>query len=64
MELPRHREAFIVRKKRRRKTPRIVPRMGPATNIRPAGAHESVKRYNRKRLKTQLRREYETESET
>jgi hypothetical protein len=63
MKVPRHREAFIVKKKRRRKAMRIVPRLGPPTNVRPAGAHESAKRYNRKRQKAQLRREREMESE-
>jgi hypothetical protein len=63
MKVPRHREASIVKKKRRRKGAGIVPRLGPATNLRPAGAHESLKRYNRKRLKAQLRREPEMESE-
>lgn len=46
-------------KKRRRRhaPPKIVPRLGPATNLRPAGAHESLKRYNRRKLKTALRQE-------
>lgn len=47
----------MAKKKRRRKTPTLVPRLGPATNLRPAGAHESIKRYNRKKLKAALRRE-------
>jgi hypothetical protein len=63
MKVPRRREAFIVKKKRRRKRARIVPRLGPATNLRPAGVHESAKRYNRKRLKAQVRREREMETE-
>jgi hypothetical protein len=44
--------------KRRRKRPvPIVPRRGPATNLRPAGAHETPVRYDRKREKAALRRE-------
>ena len=42
--------------KRRRKR-RLVPRLGPAVNLRPAGAHESRKLYDRKRIKAALRRE-------
>jgi len=41
-------------KKRRR--PKLVPRLGPPQNLRPAGAHESKKRYNRKRHKAALAR--------
>ncbi len=44
-------------KKRRRKKPKTVPRLGPATNLRPAGPHESLKRYNRKRSKAEHRDE-------
>ena len=44
----------MARKKRRKKPPQLVPRLGPPTNLRPAGAHESVKRYNRKKLKAAL----------
>lgn len=47
----------MTRRKRRRRPPALVPRRGPANNLRPAGAHESLKRYNRKRLKTALRQE-------
>jgi len=43
-------------KKRRRKPLAIVPRLGPATNLRPAGAHESKKLYDRKKIKAALRR--------
>jgi len=43
--------------KRRRR--RLVPRLGPATNLRPAGAHESKKLYDRKRIKAALRRDDE-----
>ncbi|MEO6834300.1 MAG: hypothetical protein ABI231_00095 [Candidatus Tumulicola sp.] len=46
-----------MKKRRRRKPQKLVPRLGPATNLRPAGAHESIKRYNRKKLKTALRQE-------
>jgi hypothetical protein len=50
-------------KKRRRRAPlKIVPRLGPATNLRPAGAHESSKRYNRKKLKIALQQELQGDS--
>ncbi len=39
-------------KKRRRA--KLVPRLGPPQNLRPAGAHESKKHYNRKRHKAAL----------
>lgn len=42
-------------KKKRRKA-KLVPRLGPPLNLRPAGAHESKKRYNRKRHKAALER--------
>ena len=41
------------RKKLKKK---LVPRLGPATNIRPAGAHASMKLYDRKRAKAAFRR--------
>lgn len=44
--------------KKRRKA-KLMPRLGPPQNLRPAGAHESKKRYDRKRQKTALRREDE-----
>jgi len=44
-------------RRRRRKPPALVPRRGPATNLRPAGAHESLKRFNRKKAKSALRQE-------
>jgi len=43
-------------KKRRRKMA-LMPRLGPPTNLRPAGAHETLKRYDRKRAKAALLRE-------
>jgi hypothetical protein len=45
------------KKRPRPETPAIVPPLGPATNLRPAGAHESTKTYNRKKLKAALRHE-------
>ena len=45
----------MARKKRRKI--RLVPRLGPPNNLRPAGAHASHKLYNRKRIKAALRRE-------
>jgi hypothetical protein len=50
-------------KKRRRKKPQLVPRLGPPTNLRPAGAHDSKKRYSRKRRKAGLGREEQAEFE-
>ena len=47
-------------KKKKRRQLKIVPRLGPATNLRPAGAHESRKLYNRRRQKAALRREAES----
>ncbi len=44
--------------KKRRKA-KLMPRLGPAQNLRPAGAHESKKRYDRKRQKAALIREDE-----
>ena len=41
----------------KRRKRRLVPRLGPAVNLRPAGAHESKKLYDRKRIKAALRRE-------
>jgi hypothetical protein len=34
-----------------------MPPRGPATNLRPAGAHQSKDVYSRKRIKAALRRE-------
>jgi len=34
-----------------------MPRLGPPANLRPAGAHATLKQYNRKRHKAALRRE-------
>jgi hypothetical protein len=42
---------------RKKRKVSIVPRLGPATNLRPAGAHESRKLYNRKKIKAALRKE-------
>lgn len=42
--------------KRKRRKAALMPRLGPAQNLRPAGAHESRKRYNRKRAKAALKR--------
>jgi hypothetical protein len=44
-------------KKKRKRSLHLVPRLGPATNLRPAGAHETAKVYNRKLEKIALRRE-------
>ena len=43
-------------KKRRRKAA-LMPRLGPPSNLRPAGAHETLTKYNRKRHKAALRRD-------
>lgn len=42
-------------KKKRRKA-KIVPPMGPATNVRPAGAHKSKKLYDRNKMKAIFRK--------
>lgn len=41
--------------KKRRKA-KLVPRLGPPQNLRPAGAHENKRHYNRKRHKAALER--------
>lgn len=46
-------------KRKRRRATAVVPRLGPATNLRPAGAHKSKKLYNRKNVKAVLRKEAE-----
>jgi hypothetical protein len=46
----------VMPKKKRRKL-KLVPRLGPPTNVRPAGAHDVLTRYNRKRKKKELREE-------
>jgi hypothetical protein len=46
----------VMAKKKRRKV-KVVPRLGPPTNLRPAGAHETLTRYNRKRKKKELQAE-------
>lgn len=43
--------------KKKRREPHVMPRLGPATNLRPAGAHESLKRLKRSQEKIALRRE-------
>ena len=45
---------------RKRRKIKLVPRLGPATNLRPAGAHDSIKLYNRKRAKAALRKDAES----
>ncbi len=42
--------------KKKREAPALVPRMGPATNIRQAGAHRSKKLYDRKKMKAIFRK--------
>jgi hypothetical protein len=44
-------------KKKKRRKAALMPRRGPATNLRPAGTHESLVQYNRKRQKAATRRE-------
>lgn len=41
---------------RKRKRRVLMPRLGPAQNLRPAGAHEPKTVYNRKRMKADLKR--------
>ena len=47
-------------KKKRFRPVHIVPPLGPPENLRPGGAHESRKTYDRKRAKAALRREAES----
>ncbi|MFI5234026.1 MAG: hypothetical protein ACHQSE_16145 [Gemmatimonadales bacterium] len=49
----------MAKKRKRHREPNLVPRLGPATNLRPAGAHEDKKHYDRKKIKAVLRREPE-----
>jgi hypothetical protein len=44
-------------KKKRRSAVLLVPPRGPATNLRPAGAHDDESAYDRKKEKAALRRE-------
>jgi hypothetical protein len=44
-------------KKKQRPVPKLVPPRGPATNLRPAGAHDDETAYDRKKEKAALRRE-------
>jgi hypothetical protein len=47
-------------KRKRKATKQIVPPLGPAKNLRPAGAHEDETKYDRTREKAALRREDES----
>ncbi|HUY10967.1 MAG TPA: hypothetical protein VMV73_01760 [Candidatus Dormibacteraeota bacterium] len=47
-------------RKRRRRIAAFVARLGPPTNLRPAGVHEDAKRYNRRKAKAALRRDAES----
>jgi len=49
----------MANKRKHHREPNLVPRLGPATNLRPAGAHEDKKHYDRKKIKAVLRREAE-----
>ena len=40
-----------------------MPRLGPPLNLRPAGAHDVLTQYNRKRKKAELREELAYESD-
>ena len=51
------------KKRKRRKPPAIVPRRGPATNLRPAGVHASSKQYGRTKAKRAERRELDDAQE-
>ena len=44
-----------MKKKRAKRV--LVPRMGPATNVRPAGAHKSKKLYDRQKMKAIFRKD-------
>ena len=43
--------------KKKRRPVFLVPPRGPATNLRPAGAHDDETAYDRKKEKAALRRE-------
>ncbi len=44
-------------KKKGSTPPKIVPRRGPPSNLRPAGAHDDETAYDRKKEKAVLRRD-------
>ena len=50
------------KKRERRRKAALKPRLGPATNLRPAGAHKTKKHYSRKRNKAIIAGEIEEES--
>ena len=52
-------ERIGVAKRKRRRKAKIKPPLGPAVNLRPAGAHEDKRRYDRKGNKAII----ETEAE-
>jgi len=54
-------KTVMTKKRKRRKRTPVVPRLGPATNLRPAGAHASPKAYDRRKAKAALDREVEVE---
>ena len=41
----------------KRRKAKIVPPLGPAINVRPAGAHKSKKLYDRNKMKAVFRKE-------
>ncbi len=50
----------MAKKRKRRPAIDLVPRLGPATNLRPAGAHDDKRIYDRKKNKAALRQEAES----
>ena len=47
---------FMAKRKRKHRLLAMLPRMGPATNVRPAGAHKSRREVARAIVKAELRK--------
>jgi hypothetical protein len=46
----------MTKQKKKRRLVALVPRMGPATNVRPAGAHRDLREPERSIVKLELRK--------
>ena len=46
----------MTKRKKKRRLVALVPRMGPATNVRPAGAHRDEREMERSIVKLALRK--------
>ena len=49
---------------KKKRKPKLTPPLGPPQNLRPAGAHESKKRYDRKRDKPVAEREIDDDDKS